>query len=84
MYVTMTEISFIKAYRWLMVVSVSGAVGAVSNLVLFFLAALLFAGADGVSWVKWYFGNWVVFILVTIVLSIVALPFIKRLSVRLI
>lgn len=66
-------------YRWLVVVSVSGAMGAVSNIALFFLAAFLFAGADGDSWVKWYFGHGgVFFILVTLLLALVAFPFVKH------
>ena len=33
--------------RWFMVICVCGAIGAVANVILFFLAAFLFAGAEG-------------------------------------
>lgn len=74
----MSDNFFIKAYRWLMIICVSGVVGAVLNVVLFFLVAFLFAGADGDSWVRWYFGNVVVFLIVTALFSLVAFPFVKR------
>jgi len=69
-------------YRWLVVACVSGALGAVANLALFFLTAFLFAGADGDSWVKWYFGHGgVIFITVTLLLSLVAFSFVKHLRI---
>jgi uncharacterized RDD family membrane protein YckC len=77
----MSARSFKDVYRWLMVACVSGAAGAVTNIVLFFLAVLLFAGNEGDSWERWYFGsgNGVIFLSVTIVFSLVAFPFFKRL-----
>lgn len=81
----MSAKAFLEAYRWSMVVCVSGAVGAVANIVLFFLAAFLFAGSEGDSWERWYFGgNGGIFLSVTLVLSLVAFPFVKRLRTRLV
>ena len=81
----MSEKPIIDAYRWFMVICVSGAAGAVANIVLFFLTAFLFAGAEGDSWVRWYFGgNGLFFLSTTFVLSLVAFPFVKRLRMRLV
>jgi len=66
--------------RWSRVVCVCGAIGAVANVIFFFLAAFLLAGANGDSWVRWYFGrNGVYFFVVTALLASVAFPFVKRL-----
>ena len=76
---------FLEAFRWSMVICVSFAVGAVANIVLFFLAAFLFAGSEGNSWERWYFdGNGGIFLTVTLILSLVAFPFVKRLRTRLV
>ena len=81
----MSEKAYITVYRWFMVACVSGAVGAVANIVLFFLAAFLFAGAEGDSWVRWYFGsNGVIFLSTTLLLSLAAFPFVKRFRTRLV
>lgn len=72
-------------YRWLMIISVSGAIGAVVNIVLFFLATLLFAGAEGDAWARWYFGNEGVYFLgVTVLLALAAFPFVKQLRSRIV
>ena len=76
----MSARSFANAYRWLTVVCVSGAAGAIASIVLFFMAAFLFAGAEGDSWVRWYFGgNGVAFLSATLISSLVVFPFVKRL-----
>ena len=71
--------------RWFMVICVSGAIGAVANVVLFFLLAFLFAGAEGDSWVRWYFGSeGGYFVAVTVLLALLAFPFVKRFRYRLV
>ena len=70
---------FSSLIQWIMVTCVSMAAGAVANIVLFFVAAFLFAGPEGGSWVRSYFGNGVLFLLVTIMLAAVAFPLVKRL-----
>ncbi len=71
--------------RWFMVICVCGAIGATANVILFFLAAFLFAGAEGDSWVRWYFGNnGVYFVAVTVLLGSLAFPFVKQLRYRLV
>jgi hypothetical protein len=71
--------------RWFMVICVSGAIGAVANVALFFLVAFLFAGAEGDSWVRWYFGNdGVYFVSVTVLLALAAFPFAKKFRNRLV
>lgn len=71
--------------RWFMVICVCGAIGAVANVILFFLAAFLFAGAEGDSWVRWYFGNeGVYFVSVTVLLALAAFPFAKKFRNRLV
>lgn len=71
--------------RWFMVICVCGAIGAVANVILFFLAAFLFAGAEGDSWVRWYFGNQsLLFVSVTVLLSLAAFPFVKQFRGRLV
>jgi len=76
---------FSEVYRWFMVVCISGVVGAVASIVLFFLAAFLFAGAEGDSWVRWYFGgNGIFFLSATLALSIIAFPFVKHFRMRLV
>jgi hypothetical protein len=71
--------------RWFMVISVCGAIGAVANVILFFLAAFLFAGTNGDSWVRWYFGSeGIYFVAVTVLLALLAFPFVKRFRYRLV
>ena len=71
--------------RWFMVICVSGTIGAVANVVLFFLVAFLFAGAEGDSWVRWYFGNeGIYFVSVTVLLALAAFPFAKKFRNRLV
>ena len=71
--------------RWFMVICVCGAIGAVANVILFFLAAFLFAGAEGDSWVRWYFGSeGGYFVAVTVLLAGLAFPFVKRFRYRLV
>ena len=81
----MTQKPITSFVRWFMVICVSGAIGAVANVVLFFLAAFMFAGAEGDSWVRWYFGNeGVYFVLVTVLLALAAFPFAKKFHNRLV
>jgi len=47
---------FNKLFRELAMVAVALAIGAVSSLVAFFGVAFLFAGAEGDTWVRWFFG----------------------------
>jgi hypothetical protein len=76
----MTMKQLVTVYRWLIIACVSGAMGAIANVALLFLTTFLFAGADGDSWVKWYFGyDGAIFISVTLLLSLVAFPFVKHL-----
>ena len=71
--------------RWFMVICVSGAIGVVANVVLFFLAAFLFAGAEGGAWVRWYFGKGgVYFVSATVLLALAAFPFAKKFRSRLV
>ena len=71
--------------RWFMIIGVCGAIGAVANVTLFFLAAVLFAGTEGDSWVRWYFGNQgLFFVSVTVLLSLAAFPFVKQFRGRLV
>jgi hypothetical protein len=77
--------SVIEACRWFMAACISGVVGAVSNIVLFFLTASLFAGAHTQSWVRWYFGanGGAIFLSTSLLLSLVAFRFVKRHRARL-
>jgi len=71
--------------RWFMVICVCAAIGAIANAFLFFLAAFLFAGAEGDSWVRWYFGNdGVYFVVATVLLACLAFPFVKQFRYRLV
>jgi len=71
--------------RWFMVICVCGAIGAVANVILFFLVAFLFAGTEGDSWVRWYFGSeGIYFVAVTVLLALMAFPFVKRFRYRLV
>ena len=57
-------------------------IGVVTNLVLFFTIAFLFAGAEGDQWVRFYFGgDGVYFMTVTVIIAILALPFIRKLNI---
>ena len=70
---------------WFMVICICGAIGAVANVILFFLAAFLFAGAEGDTWIRWYFGNQgLFFVSVTVLLSLAAFPFVKQFRGRLV
>lgn len=70
----------LAVHQWLVLVCVSGAIGAVINVILFFLIAFVFAGAEGDSWVRWYFGDGgIAFLFVTVMLMFFFFPFIKRL-----
>jgi hypothetical protein len=67
------------------IICVTGAIGAVVNVVLFFLLAFLFAGSEGDAWVRWYFGNeGVYFVSVTVLLALAAFPFTKKFRNRLV
>ena len=57
-------------------------IGAVTNLVLFFTIAFLFAGAEGDQWVRFYFGgNGGYFMTVTTIIGIIVFPFIRKLNI---
>ena len=57
-------------------------IGAVTNIVLFFGAAFLFAGADGDEWVRSYFGgDGGYFMIGTIFIAICVLPFLRKLNI---
>ena len=72
-------------FRWFIVICVSGTVGAVANVVVFFLLAFLFAGSAGDKWVRWYFGGeGHYFFAATFVFAMIAFPFVKKLRHRLI
>ena len=63
------------------VIAASG-LGLGTNLVLFFLAAFLFAGPEGGEWVRVYFGGdgeW--FLGVTAILAVCYFPLVKDLRV---
>ncbi len=63
------------------VIAASG-LGLVTNLVLFFLAAFLFAGPEGGEWVKAYFGGggeW--FLGGTAILAACYFPLVRKLRV---
>ena len=57
--------------------------GTVTNLVLFFLIAFLFAGGDGDEWVRSYFGggNGAYFMFVSIVLAFCFFPLTKKINI---
>lgn len=74
--------SFVRSF---MVICVHGAMATVANMILFFLAAFLFAGAEGDWWVCWYFGNQgLYFGSVTALLSLAAFPFLRQFRGRLV
>jgi hypothetical protein len=70
--------SLAKFYRLYALVAVSLAVGAVSNLILFFVFAFLFAGPHGDKWVRWYFGSGA-FLLVTGLVAVICMYKIRKL-----
>ncbi len=71
-----------KTIKLFYILPVAFGIGAVTNLVLFFTIAFLFAGADGDQWVRSYFGgNGEYFMTVTVIISIIALPFIRKLNI---
>ncbi len=61
---------------------VSFAMGAIANLIILFVIAFLFAGADGNEWIKWYLGykNGLFFMLGTILLAFLFSPLVRRLK----
>ena len=64
------------------VIPVALGIGAVTNIVLFFIIAFLFAGADGDQWVRAYFGgDGKYFMTGTSIISIVIFPFIRKLNI---
>ena len=65
------------------VIVVSIAAVAVTNIILFFGAAFLFAGANGDMWVKWYFGSkdGLYFVLVSMLLAVPVVPYAKKLKI---
>jgi hypothetical protein len=64
------------------VIPVALSIGAVTNIVLFFTVAFLFAGADGGQWVRSYFGgDGEYFMAGTSIIAIVVFPFIIKLNI---
>ena len=75
----------IKAYRAFMLVIVCAAIGAVTSLIVFILAALVFAGPRGDAWVRCFFGgNGFWYFLSTAFLAAVVFPVVKRANLRLV
>lgn len=58
--------------------------GTVTNLVLFFLIAFLFAGGDGDKWVRFYFegGDGAYFLTSSIVLALCYFPITKKMNIN--
>ena len=58
------------------------AVGMVMNVVLFFTASFLFAGANGDVWLRTYFGSGgTYFLAVTVLLACCCYPFARKLNI---
>jgi hypothetical protein len=58
------------------------AVGMVMNVVLFFAASLLFAGANSDVWIRTYFGGGgTYFLAVTLLLACCCYPFTRKLNI---
>ena len=78
----MSEMTY-KSIKWLYVIVVSLAAGAVANIILFFGVAFLLAGENGDVWVGWYFGSrdGLYFLLVTVLLAVPIVPFVKKLNI---
>jgi hypothetical protein len=72
-----------KAVKWFYVIVVSLAAGTVVNIVLFFGAAFLFAGANGDTWLRWYFESkdGLYFVLVSMLLALPVVPYAKKLNI---
>ena len=66
------------------IVIVCLAIGAVGSIVLLFSAAFIFAGAEGDSWVRSFFGEEGFFLVSTILLGVIAYPFIKKANLKLV
>lgn len=69
--------------KWFYVIVVSLAAGAVANFILFFGTAFLFAGANGDTWVRWYFetGDGKLFLGVTFLLALPAIPYARKMNI---
>jgi uncharacterized PurR-regulated membrane protein YhhQ (DUF165 family) len=69
--------------KWFYVLIASLMIGVVANLVLFFAIAFIFGGAEGDSWVRWYFGtaNGKLFLLVSLLCALPTIPFTKKLKI---
>ena len=82
----MTALSKItKMFRAFALIIVCMAIGTVSALILLFLSAFMFAGADGDAWIRWFFaGDGYRFITGAILLGAVAFPFVKRVNLKLV
>jgi hypothetical protein len=67
---------------WYRRLIICAAMGAVVNIILLFVVALLFAGANGNEWVKWYLGykNGLFFMLGTALLAFLFFPLVRRLK----
>lgn len=57
--------------------------GTVTNLVLFFLIAFMFAGGNGDKWVRFYFGggNGAYFMIASIILALCYFPITKKMNI---
>ena len=72
-----------KINKWLYVIIVSMAAASVLNILLFFVVIFAFAGADGGTWVAWYFGgeNGSYFVIATILIALALIPFTRKLNI---
>jgi hypothetical protein len=74
-----------KIYRAFVLLLVCMAIGAVGALILLFLSAFLFAGANGDAWVRWFFaGGGHRFITAALALAAIAFPFVQRAKLKLV
>ena len=72
-----------KILKWVYTLISSILIGVVANIVLFFSAAFLFAGAAGDRWIWWYFeaGNGSLFLAATLLLAVPTIPFTRKLNI---
>ena len=72
----------VKLYRYFVIACVCTAFGAVANLLLILLVAFIFAGAEGNTWIRWYFeaGNGLLFFIMSIIIGSFVFPYAKKLK----
>ena len=72
-------------YRAFVIVIASLGIGMVSTLILLTVSAFVIAGPDGDKWFSWFLGDsGYKFALSTLILGLVAIPFVKRAKLRLV